>query len=112
MQDQAASSFTKQETGTNIEMLEDAAEYHRPPSKNNNAFAGHAQLGQIQQKAEKRLVHRLDLILIPLASLIFFVAYLDRNCIGNARLMGLEEDLSLTPNQFYNCLAGAPNPMF
>ncbi|KIY00304.1 uncharacterized protein Z520_03989 [Fonsecaea multimorphosa CBS 102226] len=85
-------------------MLEDAANHDIPPTKNENAFAGHAQRSLSKRPEEKRLVLKLDLILMPLCCLIYFVAYLDRNCIGNARLMGLEEDLSLTPNQFYNCL--------
>ena len=28
----------------------------------------------------------------------------DRNSIGNARIMGLLEDLHLTDQQYYNCL--------
>ena len=28
----------------------------------------------------------------------------DRNSIGNARTMGFQSDLQLTPNQYYNCL--------
>ena len=58
----------------------------------------------VKSEEEKRLVLKLDLTIVPVAALIYFVAYLDRNSIGNARLVGLEKDLKLTPNQFYNCL--------
>ncbi|PVH76569.1 MFS general substrate transporter [Cadophora sp. DSE1049] len=57
-----------------------------------------------KSKAERRLVLKADCLIVPLASPIYFVAYLDRNSIGNARLLGLEESLHLTPEQYYNCL--------
>ncbi|OQV03400.1 hypothetical protein CLAIMM_08449 [Cladophialophora immunda] len=53
---------------------------------------------------EKRLLLKLDLVVLTLCCLMYFVAYLDRNVLGNARLMGIEKDLHLTANQFYNCL--------
>ncbi|KAI1430779.1 DNA-repair protein rad2 [Xylaria sp. CBS 124048] len=49
---------------------------------------------------EKKLVRKLDLHLIPLVMLNYTFSFLDRVNIGNARLYGLEDDLSLTPNQF------------
>ncbi|OAG38592.1 hypothetical protein AYO21_07252 [Fonsecaea monophora] len=104
MQDSTTPDLSKHGLGTNIEMLEDATD-PKEISIKNNAFAGHEEHAQIHPREERRLVIKLDAVLVPLASLIYFVAYLDRNCIGNARLMGLEKDLSLTPNQFYNCLA-------
>jgi hypothetical protein len=69
------------------------------------AFTGHgAGEAVARSKAEKSLVLKLDLTIVPLSTLIYFVAYLDRNSIGNARLMGLEKDLGLSSEQFYNCL--------
>ena len=57
-----------------------------------------------KSKEERRLVLKADLVILPLAALTYFVAYLDRNSIGNARLMGLQKDLHMTANQYYNCL--------
>ena len=79
---------------------------------------------------ERKLVLKAQVLITTLAALIYFVAYLvrhlpfsfwlrrrlnpwpnssndplqDRNSIGNARVMGLQKDLKLTPNQYYNVL--------
>ncbi|KAK0611484.1 major facilitator superfamily transporter [Immersiella caudata] len=50
---------------------------------------------------EKKLLRKADLHLIPLIMLLYCFSFLDsRVNIGNARLYGLEEDLSLTDGQF------------
>ncbi|KAJ7778849.1 major facilitator superfamily domain-containing protein [Mycena maculata] len=41
-------------------------------------------------KAERRLLFKLDIIILPLAALLYLSAYLDRGNLGNARLQGLE----------------------
>ncbi|OKL59506.1 hypothetical protein UA08_05034 [Talaromyces atroroseus] len=53
-------------------------------------------------KAQKSLLWKLDLVILPLLSLSYLIAYLDRNNIGYARLMGLQNDLDLSSQQFYN----------
>ncbi|KIX04968.1 uncharacterized protein Z518_05840 [Rhinocladiella mackenziei CBS 650.93] len=54
--------------------------------------------------AERKLLLKTDLVVVPLAALIYFTAYLDRNSIGLANVMGLSKDLHLTGNEYYNCL--------
>jgi hypothetical protein len=88
--------------------IEDAPEFKQSSTEETN-FTGHGPTQKVvKSEEEKRLVLKLDLVFVPLAALIYFVAYLDRNSIGNARLMGLEKDLDMTPNQYYNCLASPP----
>ncbi|KAJ7738997.1 major facilitator superfamily domain-containing protein [Mycena metata] len=41
-------------------------------------------------KAERRLLFKLDIIILPLAVLLYLSAYLDRGNLGNARLQGLQ----------------------
>ncbi|KAM0751708.1 MFS general substrate transporter [Meredithblackwellia eburnea MCA 4105] len=41
-------------------------------------------------KAERRLLWKLDILIIPLAALLYLAAYLDRGNLANARLQGLE----------------------
>ncbi|KAJ9640875.1 hypothetical protein H2204_003164 [Knufia peltigerae] len=53
---------------------------------------------------ERRLVWKADLAILPIISAAYLVSYLDRNSIGNARVMGLPKDLHMNPDQFYNCL--------
>ncbi|KAM5347533.1 hypothetical protein ACJ41O_007357 [Fusarium nematophilum] len=50
--------------------------------------------------AEKSLVRKLDLTLVPMVWLLYFFNYLDRNNIAQARLSTFEEDLGLKGNQF------------
>ncbi|KAL6249573.1 hypothetical protein RBB50_003426 [Rhinocladiella similis] len=61
--------------------------------------------GKVKKSAlERRLVWKLDLIIVPIAGLMYFTAYMDRNSIGLANVQGFSKDLHLTPNQYYNCL--------
>ncbi|KAH8805236.1 retrograde regulation protein 2 [Xylogone sp. PMI_703] len=53
--------------------------------------------------AERRLILKCDLVIVPLAALIYFAAYLDRNSIGNAKIMGLVNDLRMSAQGYYNC---------
>ncbi|KAE9966081.1 hypothetical protein EG327_000233 [Venturia inaequalis] len=47
------------------------------------------------EKATKRLLRKIDIVLLPLLSLLYLLSFLDRANIGNARLAGLEKDLHL-----------------
>ncbi|KAH6971703.1 major facilitator superfamily domain-containing protein [Ilyonectria sp. MPI-CAGE-AT-0026] len=51
-------------------------------------------------EAERRLVRKLDLHIIPLIMALYLFSFLDRVNIGNARLYKLEEDLGLSSQQF------------
>ncbi|KAA1472445.1 MFS general substrate transporter [Dentipellis sp. KUC8613] len=42
--------------------------------------------------AERRLVRKLDLRILPIACMMYLFAYLDRSNLGNARLQGLPKD--------------------
>jgi len=53
---------------------------------------------------EKKLIRKLDLALIPWLSFLYFLAFLDRTSIGNAKLYHMEADLHLTDTQYLICL--------
>ena len=55
----------------------------------------------IDRAAEKRLLRKCDLHVIPVLSLLYSLAFIDRINIGNARLQGLEKDLKMK-DQDYN----------
>ncbi|KFY91883.1 hypothetical protein V500_04415 [Pseudogymnoascus sp. VKM F-4518 (FW-2643)] len=57
-----------------------------------------------KSKAERKLLLKADLVILPICSVVWWVTYLDRNSIGNARIMGVQKDLHMTDDQFYNCL--------
>ncbi|KAF8892192.1 MFS general substrate transporter [Infundibulicybe gibba] len=50
---------------------------------------------ELGNEAERRLIRKLDLVLIPLATLIFCLNFVDRTAIGNAKIAGLEKDLGM-----------------
>lgn len=58
------------------------------------------ELGLETAEAERQLVRKLDLHIIPLIMALYLFSFLDRVNIGNARLYGLEEDLGLSSQQF------------
>jgi MFS family permease len=45
------------------------------------------------KKAERKLKLKLDVVILPLTTLLYLSAYLDRGNMGNARLQGVESDL-------------------
>ncbi|KAI9753604.1 MAG: hypothetical protein M4579_005068 [Chaenotheca gracillima] len=55
---------------------------------------------EIDRVAEKKLVRKLDLYIVPIVMLLYLLSFLDRVNIGNARLYNMEADLGLKGNQF------------
>lgn len=52
------------------------------------------------RQQETRLLNKLDWRLAPLFAVLYFVAYLDRSNIGNAAVVGMNDDLGLTDPQY------------
>ncbi|KAL7411142.1 major facilitator superfamily domain-containing protein [Mrakia frigida] len=52
--------------------------------------SAYAELTAENRKAERRLVRKLDVLILPLAVLLYLSAYLDRGNLGNAKLQGLQ----------------------
>ncbi|KAI3555252.1 hypothetical protein CABS03_03813 [Colletotrichum abscissum] len=55
--------------------------------------------------AEKRLVRKLDWIILPVLWIMLHDSYLDRNAVTVARLDGIEEELSLTSVEYQTCVS-------
>ncbi|KAK9598157.1 hypothetical protein V6Z90_002701 [Aspergillus fumigatus] len=55
---------------------------------------------ELDRAAERRLLWKCDLHVVPILTVLFMFAFLDRINIGNARLMGLERDLRMTGHQY------------
>lgn len=53
----------------------------------------------------RRLLWKIDLQLMPLAFIIYWLAFLDRTNIGVARLSGLQESLRMTGEDFMTAVA-------
>ncbi|KAI3329765.1 major facilitator superfamily domain-containing protein [Ustulina deusta] len=50
--------------------------------------------------SEKKLLRKCDLHVLPPITFIFFLAFLDRTNIGNAKIQGLTKDLNLTGHDY------------
>ncbi|KAK1983920.1 major facilitator superfamily transporter [Colletotrichum cereale] len=55
--------------------------------------------------AEKRLVRKLDMTLMPMIFLLYMFNFLDRNNIAQAKLNHFERDVGLVGNQFNTAIA-------
>lgn len=49
---------------------------------------------------ERKLVWKIDLFLLPIIFVMYFLSYMDRINIGNAKVAGLMEDLHLSSGQY------------
>ncbi|KAH8807883.1 major facilitator superfamily domain-containing protein [Xylogone sp. PMI_703] len=50
---------------------------------------------QISEQEGKRILRKVDFRLIPLLSVLYLIAYVDRSNIGNAKIAGMSDDLNL-----------------
>ena len=53
---------------------------------------------EIDHAAEKRLLRKLDLRVVPIIAVMYMLAFIDRANLGNAKIQGLEQDLRMNPN--------------
>ncbi|XXH04466.1 transcription factor TFIIF complex subunit Tfg3 [Hypoxylon texense] len=60
---------------------------------------------ELDAKATKRLLRKIDRHILPIMCTICLLCFLDRANIGNARLDNLEQDLHLVGLQYNDCLA-------
>lgn len=58
------------------------------------------QLEPIDRAAEKSLIRKCDLHVLPPVAFLYMLAFLDRINIGNARIQGLEKDLNMKGQDF------------
>ena len=54
--------------------------------------------------AERRLLAKIDLRVIPVLSIMYLLAFLDRTNIANAAVFGLQKDLGLKSNEYNTAL--------
>ncbi|CAG8130231.1 unnamed protein product [Penicillium nalgiovense] len=58
----------------------------------------------VDADAEKKLVRKIDLYLMPSIFILYLFSYMDRSNIGLAKIVGMEEDLHLTSHQYYTAV--------
>ncbi|RMZ67377.1 major facilitator superfamily transporter [Pyrenophora seminiperda CCB06] len=61
--------------------------------------------------AEIALVRKIDWRLMPILCVMYFLNYVDRNAIAQARLNGLEDDLGMSGVEFNTCVSMLVSPL-
>ncbi|KAK1138776.1 hypothetical protein N8T08_002007 [Aspergillus melleus] len=90
----------------NVEVIPNALANANKPNPRKEAPAYVAGLTpEEREEAEKALVRKIDLRLLPITIIMYILNYLDRNNIAAARLAGLEDDLNLSDVQFQTCVS-------
>ncbi|KAK0504501.1 major facilitator superfamily domain-containing protein [Armillaria luteobubalina] len=59
---------------------------------------------QLDAVSARRVWLKLDLFLLPVMGMFYFLSFLDRANIGNARIAGLQHDLQMTNKQYSTAL--------
>lgn len=54
--------------------------------------------------SERKLLTKIDMRIIPVLSIMYLLAFLDRTNVANAAIFGLVKDLGLTAVQYSTCL--------
>ncbi|CCH41671.1 putative transporter [Wickerhamomyces ciferrii] len=56
--------------------------------------------GNFNPQLEKKMLRKMDLVILPIIGWVYLIAYLDRSNIGNAASAGLIDDLGLSSTQY------------
>ncbi|PYH49411.1 putative MFS transporter [Aspergillus saccharolyticus JOP 1030-1] len=90
----------------NVEIVSDAVANANKPNPQKEAPPYVASLTpEERQEAERALVRKIDLRLLPMLIIMYILNYLDRNNIAAAKLAGLQEDLNLVGMQYQTCVS-------
>lgn len=65
-----------------------------------SADESNQQIEPVDRAAEKSLIRKCDLHVLPPVAFLYMLAFLDRINIGNARIQGLEKDLNMKGQDF------------
>lgn len=97
-EEKSTNSFTEQDpdTGLSIEERKERV-CHKPCLLRQNQY--------LMWDKERKFLRKLDLALIPWLCLLYFMSFLDRTNIGNAKIAGLQRDLRMSNSQWNASLA-------
>ena len=57
-------------------------------------------VSELDRSREKKLLWKLDIHVLPMISVLYMLAFIDRINIGNAKIQGLTTDLNMTGNDY------------
>ncbi|KIX03060.1 uncharacterized protein Z518_06610 [Rhinocladiella mackenziei CBS 650.93] len=70
------------------------------PGLDEHAGLDDSNLPRYDDKETKRILRKVDYRLLPMLTLLYVLAFLDRGNIGNAKVAGMNKDLNLTGKQY------------
>ncbi|KAH8653603.1 major facilitator superfamily domain-containing protein [Xylariales sp. PMI_506] len=80
--------------------MDKAADAVLSAEKSRSISDGELQIPQIDPAAEKRVVRKIDRVVLPLMCAVYFFQYLDKQAVGYAAVFGLQTDLHLTSDEY------------
>ncbi|CAK7237343.1 hypothetical protein SBRCBS47491_009943 [Sporothrix bragantina] len=85
-----------------IEMANNINDNENDNAKVTNGLAQHVNIDRTPEEivAEKRFLRKCDLLILPLLSITYFLASLDRGAISFAETAGMKEDLGISTHKF------------
>ncbi|KKK19201.1 MFS transporter [Aspergillus rambellii] len=89
----------------NIESVQEVTDFTKPNPRNVAPPYVASLSPEERAMAEKALVRKIDIRLLPMIIIMYILNYLDRNNIAAARLAGLETDLKLEGVQYQTCVS-------
>ncbi|GMF60557.1 unnamed protein product [[Candida] boidinii] len=94
-------SLVPEESSVNNEQIDPCADLSLPLSEKEAKVEALAQEMGINHK---KLMWKIDICVVPPFCLLYFLAFLDRVNISNAKVYGIEKDLGLVGQQFNTAL--------
>lgn len=79
-------------------------DYYHPDAVRAGAEYDDLQVPCPAHTTQRKLVTQIDLRVIPVLSILYLLAFLDRTNIANASVFGLQKDLNLKAHEYNNCL--------
>lgn len=101
------STDTSMEKASTLQLEDHTAHDEKHPDKESSAAISL----EFPNVDEAAVLRKMDIRLIPMLSLLYLMAFLDRGNIGNAKIEGLVEDLNMTGPQFnWTCMCSPLSP--
>ncbi|UDD57891.1 hypothetical protein AFCA_005366 [Aspergillus flavus] len=63
-------------------------------------FTGAVSGDTAQEMLVRSILFKLDTRILPILAMLFLCSFLDRTNVGNAKILGLEDDLNITGRQY------------
>ncbi|CAG9946257.1 unnamed protein product [Clonostachys rosea f. rosea IK726] len=83
--------------GTNVAHVNSVLDYEKPSQTEERDWTGTAKKTDPEEIA---LVRKLDIWIMPCLCFMYFLNYVDRNAIAQARLNNLEKELNMKGSEF------------